>query len=325
MSVQDKMERVLREMHIMISRGKLFPEDENFVLVHKKAMQKQLTALSEAVRDVLEEYEATAESRHRGEREAERHRMEIVRNANRQVEDIYAASVIYTDDALGRIQDIIEEAEEAAKNIMHQMTRDMEEEMRIVRNNQLELKTQLDDMKETGKYLKIIEDKNRELAKAKASKQEDDKTSKYKRRKETEMAEEFTVPMPDIEIKINEEYFEKAGLTPEGLLIEDLQEEGEELTYEKPEIRINEEYFRKAGIPFEEENIAENASGQTEQEPTTFADMEADTAEEFIDPELEAKLKAELDKEYFQWQENTDEEVPKEKRRLFSFGRKDKS
>ena len=334
MSVQDKMERILREMHIMISRGKLFPEDENFVLVHKKAMQKQLTALSESVRDMLEEYEATAESRHRGEREAERHRMEMVRNANRQVEDIYAASVIYTDDALGRIQDIIQEAEEATKDIMLKMARDMEEEMRIVRSNQVELKTQLDDMKETGKYLKIIEEKNKELAKAKNQKQEEEKNTKYKRKTEEETAEEFIVPMPDFEIKINEEYFEKAGLTPEGFPIEDMPEDGEEFTYEKPEIHINEEYFKKAGIPLDTENANEVVSEEQTGfagievdtiEKVTVADMKAETAEEFIDPELEAKLMAELDKEYFAWQENGEEDAPKEKRRLFSFGRKDKS
>lgn len=285
MSVQDKMERILREMHIMISRGKPFPEDENFVLVHKKAMQKQLTALSEAVRDLLEEYEATEESRNRGEREAERHRMEIVRNANRQVEDIYAASVIYTDDALGRIQDIIQEAENATRDILQNMTKGMEEEMRIVRSNQVELKNQLDDMKDTGKYLKIIEDKNRELAKAKSQKLNEEKKSRYERKKDVEAAEEFTVPMPDIEIKINEEYFEKAGLTPDGLPIEDLQEDAdsEKIVYEKPEIRINEEYFKRAGIPLEADAMEETGT------------------------------------------EGAQEEVSKEKRRLFSFGRKEKS
>ncbi|MBO5373495.1 MAG: hypothetical protein J6A75_12390 [Lachnospiraceae bacterium] len=323
MSVQDKMERILREMHIMISRGKVFPEDENFVLVHKKAMQKQLTTLSEVVREMMEIYEVTEESRDRADREAERNRMEMIRNANRQVEDIYAASVIYTDDALGRIQDIIGEAEAATRDILQNLSKEMEEEMRIVRSNQVELKTQLDDMKETGKYLRIIEERNKEIAKEKAKKKNEEKQSKYKGRKairtDKETDAEFAVLMPDIEIKINEEYFEKAGLTPDGLPIEMAEEEEDKITYEKPEIKINEEYFKKAGIEIEEDTHKENATEQA-----SFAEMEVDTIEEAIDPEMEAKLKAELDMEYFKWQQGGDA-APKEKRRLFSFGKKDKS
>lgn len=299
MNVQDKLERILREMHIMLSRGMLYPEDEEFVLVHKKAMQKELTQLSHVVSEMLEAYEVTKESRHRAELDAKKHRAEIVRSANRQVEDIYAASVIYTDDALGRIQDIIEEAERATKRVLHEFTKEMEEEKRIVRSNQLELKTQLEDMKDTGKYMRIIEERNKEIEKAKAKKNEVKNGEGYQRKKSKRPADPDFVPItPDI--KINEEYFKNAGLTPEGLPIEDAEDEvklpeiaieevtaedisGEaqgsaaqtsaemyahaeepEIVYEKPEIKINEEYFRKAGIPLDSDK--QNTEGTEEAE-----------------------------------------------------------
>ncbi len=240
MNVQDKLERILREMHVMISRGPTLEDDSEFVLIHKKEMQKLLRGISQAVSEMLEQYEITEQSRNRGELEAEKHRMEIVRNANHQAEDIYAASVLYTDDALGRIQDIIEDAEKSAKEVLNTLNRAMEEEKRQVRSNQLELKTQLEDMRDTAKYIKLIEERNREIAKAKGKKEEEGKARKYQR--SVEKDPEFVPITP--EIKINEEYFEKAGLTPEGLPKEMEEEPLEEkVTYEKPVIRINEEYF----------------------------------------------------------------------------------
>lgn len=244
MSVQDKLERTLRDIHVMISHGREVPGYEEYVLLYKKDMLKLLEALNDAVSDMMDEYEVTEQSRARGEREAERRREEKVREANRQAEDIYAASVLYTDDALGRIQDIIDNAGKSVKQIMESFGKEIEKEKKKVRSNQRELKSQLEDLKDTSKYIRIIEERNKEIAKAKMKKEEKEKPEKYQRKEKTE--QEF-VPL-SAEIKINEEYFERAGLTPDGIpIIKD------EPVYEKPEIKINEEYFRRAGIPLEGE------------------------------------------------------------------------
>lgn len=332
MNVQDKLERILREMHIMVSRGPTLENDSDFVLIHKKDMQRLLGGISQAVSEMMEQYEITEQSRNRAELEAEKHRMEIIRNANRQAEDIYAASVMYTDDALGRIQDIIEEAEKSAKEILHTLNRSMEEEKRLIRTNQLELKTQLEDMKDTAKYIKLIEERNREIAKAKNKKTNDEKERRYQR---TEDKDEDFVPITP-EIKINEEYFEKAGLTSEGLP-KDMEEESgaDETAYEKPVIKINEEYFEKAGIPYEKEEEKDTEDKPEDKEETSKEETvdetppkenDAENAEsplEELTPEMEEKLKEELDMEYFEWRKGDKPEEKKEKRKgLFSFGRK---
>ena len=246
MNIQDKLERILRELHIMVSRAPASDINEDYVLVPKKEMQKELGNLSQTVREMMDVYEVTEQGRNRGELEAEKLRMEIIRDANQQAEDIYAASVIYSEDALGRIQFIMEQAEMTASEVLKRMNREMEEERRIVRSNQLELITQLQDMKDTAKYMKIIDERNREQAKAKAQKKESKQSRKYQRKVERDP--EFTAITP--EIKINEEYFEKAGLTPEGIpkeVAEEMAKEAPEepVVYEKPVIKVNPEYFEK--------------------------------------------------------------------------------
>ena len=181
MSIQDKLERILRELHIMVSRAPALEADGEIVLIQKKEAQRQLNALSQVVVEMMEQYEVTEEGRMRAELTAENARMEILRNANLQAEDIYAASVLYTEDALGRIQEIIDQAEKSAKEILGQMNRDMEAEKRIVRANQVELITQLEDLNDTSKYLKLIEERNHEIAKEKAKKAEDGGKNRRKR------------------------------------------------------------------------------------------------------------------------------------------------
>ena len=269
MSIQDKLERILRELHIMVSRAPALEADGEIVLIQKKEAQRQLNALSQVVVEMMEQYEVTEEGRMRAELTAENARMEIMRNANLQAEDIYAASVLYTEDALGRIQEIIDQAEKSAKEILGQMNRDMEAEKRIVRANQVELITQLEDLNDTSKYLKLIEERNHEIAKEKAKKAEDGGKKGYRRKKPKE---EGIAPIA-VDVKVNEEYFEKEGVMKEDvsddgdvelpkIQIEDVMDE--EVTYEKPVIKINKEYFEKAGMTLEGED---DAQGDLEEIP----------------------------------------------------------
>ena len=53
MNVQDKLERILREMHNMVSRGPTLENDSDFVLIHKTDMQRLLGGISQAVSEMM--------------------------------------------------------------------------------------------------------------------------------------------------------------------------------------------------------------------------------------------------------------------------------
>ena len=69
--------------------------------------------------EMMEEYEMTSNSRERGEREARRRRDDIIWDANHKAEDIYAASVLYSNEALGHIQTIIQSATDEMEKMFH--------------------------------------------------------------------------------------------------------------------------------------------------------------------------------------------------------------
>ncbi len=207
MSAQDNTEKVLRSLHMLLSKSEPYPKQPSKVIVDKQQMLDLLTQLNKCTYEMMEEYELTKQGRDRAEREFRKKGDEIVWDASRKAEDIYAASVMYTDEALNGISNIIRKANDSVENLYTEMNRKLEEQIRVVKANQSELKSQLQDLVDTEKYLQLIEERNKEIEKQKKEGTEQPKENRYANRK--------------TEIKINKEYFEKTGAT----YIEDLGED----------------------------------------------------------------------------------------------------
>ena len=231
MSAQDKTEQVLREFHILLSQSEVYDKATNQVIVDKKKALSLLQQLNVCIYEIMEEHELTERSRAAAEREFRRKGDEIVKDANCMAEDVYAGSVLYADEALHRVQDIIQDAADSMKLIYEKLNADLQKEKAGVHRDQSELKSHLEDLRDTNKYLKLIEERNKEIAKERA-----------KEKDEPEQPSIYASVKP--EIKINAEYFEKAGIP----LVED---EPEELPDETPEavsaevkVNLDAEYFK---------------------------------------------------------------------------------
>lgn len=200
MSTQDNIEKVLRSLHVLLSKSEPYGREPSKVIVDKQQMLDLLSQLNKSVYDIMDEYELTKQSRDRAEREFRKHGDEIIWDASRKAEDIYAASVMYTDEALGRVQDIMKDSNESVKKIYEEMDKNLKEQEEMLRKNQLELKSQLQDLLDTEKYLKLIEERNKEIRKEK------------ERSKPLEEREASIYANRQTEIKINQQYFEKMGI-----------------------------------------------------------------------------------------------------------------
>ena len=199
MSSQDKLEQVLRAIHVMIAESKHVDPAGEEIILHKRTLLEHLNKLSVSMYEVMDEYEMTEQAKARAEREMRRKSNDIVRSADLQAEDVYAASILYTNDALGRIQNIMQDAMDSFQKACRNAVDRMEAEKNLVRSNQSELQGQLTDLHETDKYLEIIEDTNRRLAREKAAQDgEPEEKSPYANIKP--------------EIRINPEYFERIGV-----------------------------------------------------------------------------------------------------------------
>lgn len=225
MSTQDKLEKVLRDIHVLISRSELYDKSGEKIIVEKKKMFEELNQLNACIYEMMDEYEVTQQSRDKAEREAKKRGDRIVWNASRNAEDVYAASVLYTDEALSRVQDIVKEAADSIKDLMIHAEKELKQQKDTIRANQSELKSQLQDMVDTQKYLKIIEERNKELEKEKSKEGKD--AQEEERQREKKRYEDRKT-----EIRVNAEYFEKIGQA-----LNDAETEPEE-TADIPESKV---------------------------------------------------------------------------------------
>lgn len=230
MSTQDSIEKVLRSLHVLLSKSEPYAKEPSKVIVDKQQMLDLLSQLNKSMYDVMEEYELTKQSRDRAEREFRKKGDEILWDASRKAEDIYAASVMYTDEALSRVQDIMKEAKQSVQEIYADMDKTLKEQEALVKKNQLELKSQLQDLVDTEKYLKLIEERNREIQKEKdKGKSAEAKGSSIYANRQTE-------------VKINQEYFEKMGIATE----EEVKDEEEDVKEKEAQIQdeLDADYFQ---------------------------------------------------------------------------------
>jgi len=198
----------------------------------------------------MDEYELTKQSRDRAQREFKKQGDEIIWNASRKAEDVYAASVMYTDEALNRVQDIMKDADIAVAQIYENLNKKLKEEERLVKRNQLELKSTLQDLLDTEKYLKLIEDRNKELQKEK------EKESPIEEHERNIYANRQT------EIKINQDYLDKMGIFSEEHVVE------EKKTAVDVKIDLDADYFH-----WLEANEAEKKSKVTKERTEIFSSM----------------------------------------------------
>lgn len=294
MSSQDKLEKVLRDIHVLISRSEVHSKDR--IIVNKQEMFGLIDRLNTSIYEIMEEYELTKQSRDKAEREHKKQGDKIIWDASRKAEDIYAASVMYTDEALNHVQAIMEESTEQIRELQNAMLRDLEEKKQIVRANQLELKAQLQDLVDTEKYLSLIEERNKEIEREKRK-----NNRRFDQPKEKGQFEDVKT-----EIRINREYFRNAGIELEEASAEEVSAE------KKPETQRLESERAESEKPESGEaasQTAAEAAGQV-QEPAQSENPVADAAS---GPEPMEKEEVQIDLSGVTWDvDGLDEAKPQE-------------
>lgn len=232
MSTQSNIEQVLKNLHVLLAKSEKYALDERKIVVEKKKILDLLTELNVCITAIMDEYELTEQSRNKAERDFQRQSDRIIEDANKKAEDIYAASVMYTDEALRKVNHIIKETNVAVSKIYADMSRKLNEQEELLQDNQLELVSELQDLRDTKEYLKLIEERNKEIEKEKKSEKENEpkKNSIYANRQ--------------TEIKINEEYFEKMGIALEQEAEKELEETLMKNVEAEIKVNLDADYFK---------------------------------------------------------------------------------
>ena len=102
MSAADRTEKVLRDIHVLFSKAEPYNGSKRDVIVNKNEMMDLLKELNACMYDMIDEHELSQTKKDKANREMQKQGDDIIFAASRKAEDIYAASIMYTDNALMR-------------------------------------------------------------------------------------------------------------------------------------------------------------------------------------------------------------------------------
>lgn len=251
MSAQDKTEQVVRELLLLFAKSEVYDPETNRIIVDKKKVLELLNRLTHCIYEIMDEHELTKQSRDKAEREAKKRGEKIVWDASRKAEDVYAASVMYTNEALQRVQQIMQKATDSVREVYDKMDEELKKQQEYVRSDQFDLKGHLEDLVDTDKYLKLIEERNKQI--------------KKEQEKEKHAGEPSPYAGVKPEIRVNAEYFEKAGIPLEeeaGEQEEQNEETPKEAVQAEVNVNLDAEYFKwKEGENEKTEKKPEKNSG----------------------------------------------------------------
>ncbi len=160
----EDLEQIMRRIHVLFAKCEPYgDEKENTIIVPKKEVFRLLEQLNYAVIALLDRYEGTEESRERGLSEYRRCGEKMMEQAQAGAEDVYAASLIYTDNMLEELEDVVAEAKESLWGEYARVADWLDGQTRLLTENQEEIKRQLRAMAQGEKYLRLIYRENARL------------------------------------------------------------------------------------------------------------------------------------------------------------------
>ena len=186
--MQEKLEQVLRQIYLMLSNCEESAYSSEDLIVPKKRIFQLLEELNYTVYDMMEQYEGTMASRERGLAEHERKMAQIKEEAKGRAEDTYAASLLYARDMFMEMR---KTTEQLCKNLRKEYSdtlRSYEDTLRYLQENEDSMVEQMNLMMDSKKYLRIIEQQNKEQEKQKTLTEEEIKQQEAIKEQQAEMA-----------------------------------------------------------------------------------------------------------------------------------------
>ena len=243
MKSQSEVERMLREIHVMVAQAATIPGNDNQVILNKNQLFEILERINLCMYDMMDQYEITEKSKAKAVRQVKDQTDVMLEDAGKKAEDIYSASIMYTDDAIGRVIKILEEAQLAMDETARKAQLLVEEEKSIVRMNQRELQEQLLEMQDSNLYRNLIEERRKKM----------DRIHLENRAVTKELSQTVISHLQNAgkktggvmsEIKVNPAYFQKTGQLMKDDFMNDFQDETK---VEKAQVKVNldSEYFKR--------------------------------------------------------------------------------
>ena len=153
---QEKIEKALKDIHLLFAASESVPDDDNLIIVDKKSLYSALETINRCMYEMMDSYEITSESRNRQERKTAEKCEKMISDSTRVAEEIYAASVMYTDDAMKRLYDEMRKTQMEVVRMTEKLADNIDSRLKTVVENREQLREELSSTEQSEKYLRIL-------------------------------------------------------------------------------------------------------------------------------------------------------------------------
>ena len=152
----DNIERILRDIHKLFAESEEYEGSESRIIVDKKRVFAMLERLNYAVMEVMDKYEVNERSKELAINKVQKEAQQIIDDASKSAEQIYAASIIYTDDALLELRDLVRKTQDNIDKEYKDIIGRIDKQVEMINKNKDELHAQLSELSGGNEYLNII-------------------------------------------------------------------------------------------------------------------------------------------------------------------------
>lgn len=186
--MQEKLEQIMRQIFMMLSNCEESAYSSEDLIVPKKRIFQLMDELNYTVYDLMEQYEGTVAARERGLAEHERRMAQVKEEAKERAEDTYAASLLYAREMFMDMRKTTEQLCQNLRKEYNEALRNYEEGLRFLQENEESTVEQLTLMMDSKKYLRLIEQQNKEKEKERTLTEEEKKRQEELRAEQAELA-----------------------------------------------------------------------------------------------------------------------------------------
>lgn len=161
MTMPDKIEKILKEIHLLFAKADSFENSETQIIVNKKDVFRLLEKLNYAVMEVMDQYQVNERSKEQAISKIQKEAQGIIDDASKSAEQIYAASIIYTDDALIELRDMVRKTRDSIEREYKSMFASIDSQIDTISKNKDELHRQLSELSSGNEYINIIQEEQK--------------------------------------------------------------------------------------------------------------------------------------------------------------------
>ncbi len=258
MTEQEHVEETMRQIHLLLAQSQQMKGMEGHVIVDRERLFELLEEINRCMYSMMDSYEISKQAHATAVKRTQKKCEQMLKNSRKAADDVYAASLIYMEDAMKNLFRRIQGFQKDMEKANHALSQDMESRLDAVEANHKDLHRQLKDIMEEDTYLKAVELAHKELDIEEEEEPIEEIKTPYRPLKRPrrwgEKPGESAKPV--VSVQVNSAYDEEAMITP--------KEEKEE---EELEVKIDRDavYFVQKELE-EEERAQQSAEAKAEPE-----------------------------------------------------------